>query len=116
MTPCFSHFFSLYSFLGRLRQCNCNTGKNCTDNIQKFSYTSSRIQKKHVISPLFINTYRIKDAAPNVNCSPNHMHETQCFNSETYTIDVKHEPKAPKSIYQLVETVYINKASKTKTD
>ncbi|EKP0365639.1 hypothetical protein P0C94_002310 [Listeria innocua] len=42
------------------------------------------------------------------------MHETQRFNSETYTIDMKHEPKASKSIYQLVETVYINKASKTK--
>lgn len=44
------------------------------------------------------------------------MHETQRFSSETYTIDMKHEPKAPKPIYQLVETVYINKASKTKTD
>ncbi|EFR98793.1 conserved hypothetical protein [Listeria seeligeri FSL S4-171] len=44
------------------------------------------------------------------------MHETQRFTSETYTIDMKHEPKAPKSIYQLVETVYISKASKTKTD
>ncbi|MBC1577717.1 hypothetical protein IA829_12700 [Listeria seeligeri] len=102
--------------MDRLRQCNCNTGKNCTDNIQVFSYISARIQKKHVISPLSINTYRITEQPLNVNCSHYHMHETQRFTSETYTIDMKHEPKAPKSIYQLVETVYISKASKTKTD
>ncbi|MBC2262697.1 hypothetical protein HCB45_14125 [Listeria sp. FSL L7-0091] len=102
--------------MGRLHQCNCNTGKNCTDNIQKFNYTIACTQKKHVISPLFINTYRIRDAASNVNCSPYHIHETQRFSLETYTIDMKHEPKAAKTIYQSVETVYINKASKTKTD
>ncbi|MGC9267903.1 hypothetical protein [Listeria ivanovii] len=101
--------------MGRLRQCNCNTGKNCTNDIQIFCYSSTRIQKKHVISPLSINTYRITDPPVNVNCSLYHMREIQRFIPETYTIDMKHEPKTRKSIYQSAETVYINKASKTKT-
>lgn len=48
------------------------------------------------------------DAKVNVNCSSHHMHETQRFSSETYTIDMKHEPKVPKSIYHSAETVYIS--------
>lgn len=51
----------------------------------------------------------------NVNCSFYHMRETQRFILEIYTINMKHEPKMPKSIYQATETVYISKASITKT-
>lgn len=52
------------------------------------------------------------DAKVNVNCSSYHMHETQRFSSETYTIDMKHEPKVPKP-FTLVKQAKLKQTNRT---